>query len=53
MGMSLDVDPLNSDSLGMTIVQSLTTQLDGTVAFDSREDGAGLRVTVTVPSRQQ
>jgi two-component sensor histidine kinase len=46
--MSSDVDPLDSDSLGMTIVQSLTAQLDGTVTFDNRKDSSGLRVVVHI-----
>lgn len=53
VGMPADTDPLNSDSLGMTIVQSLTSQLDGTVAFTNREDRSGLRVVVNVPSSEQ
>jgi PAS domain S-box-containing protein len=53
VGMPADIDPLNSDSLGMTIVQSLTAQLEGTVAFTNREDRSGLRVVVNVPRSEQ
>jgi len=49
IGLTADVDPLMSDSLGMTIVQSLTTQLNGDVTFTNRTDGSGLWVAVTIP----
>lgn len=51
VGMSADVDPMTSDSLGMTIVQSLATQLGGSVTFANRDDVGGTQVAVWIPKQ--
>ena len=51
IGVTPTFDPDNVDSLGMTIVQALTSQLDGTATFVNRVDGSGLQVTIRIPHR--
>lgn len=45
-GLPGNFDPAKSKGLGMKIIQSLVTQIDGTIRFSNCEDCSGARATV-------
>jgi PAS domain S-box-containing protein len=49
VGVAADIDPMTADSFGMTIVQSLTMQLEGELTFAKGAEGQGFKVIVSVP----
>lgn len=48
-GLPADFKLSNASSLGLSIVQTLINDMQGSVAFDNREDGPGCRVRLRVP----
>ncbi len=46
-GLTTQFDPTRSTGLGMKIIQSLVTQINGTLSFAPGEDGRGTCFTVT------
>jgi two-component sensor histidine kinase len=48
-GLPVSVDPQHSKGLGMRIIQALTKQLAGTLAFRSGNDGRGTIVVIRCP----
>lgn len=53
-GIPLDFDPETKDSLGMTIIRSLSEQIDGTFTFTGKPDqGTFARIHFPVSSQRQ
>jgi len=48
-GLPVSVDPQRSKGLGMRIIQALTMQLSGTLAFHHGDGGSGALVTIRCP----
>lgn len=48
VGLPVDFDPENSDTLGFQIVQTLVRQLDGTLEI-TKPEGTGTKVSVSFP----
>ena len=49
LGLPDDFDPANTTSLGLSIVETLVSDLHGHFELGSNPDGPGARAVVTVP----
>jgi two-component sensor histidine kinase len=50
VGFPSDIDFRNTESLGMQLVNTLVSQLEGTIELHSHDEGTEFRIAFAVPS---